>query len=77
MIVQSETRSSIENIFITLFYGMSSASLCLLLASAKLSKDVRQNHFAAPNWHNVTFLHPTFNFQGHILSTCRVAQNMI
>jgi hypothetical protein len=40
--------------------------LHLLLASANF---LGQNHFAEPNRHVLTFLHPIFSVQGHILST--------
>jgi hypothetical protein len=34
-----------------------------------LSKMLGQNHFAEPNWHVVTFIHPIFFCKGHVLST--------
>jgi hypothetical protein len=43
--------------------------LHLLLASANCTKLLGQNHFAEPNRHVLTFLHPIFSVQGHILST--------
>jgi hypothetical protein len=48
-----------------------------LLISPKYAKIVTQNHFAEPNQHVLTFLHPIFNFQGHTLSTLASAQEII
>jgi len=43
--------------------------LCLLPTSAKLCKNAApQNHFAEPNRHVLTFLHPIFILQGHVRS---------
>jgi hypothetical protein len=55
---QSETGSSSHIIFITLFSGRCSTLLCLLPASAKCARMLGQIHFAEPNWHVLTFLHP-------------------
>jgi hypothetical protein len=55
---QSETRSSSQIIFITLFSCMCTALMCILPASANCAKLVGNNHFAEPNWHVLTFLHP-------------------
>jgi hypothetical protein len=64
----SETGSNSQIIFI-----MCQALLCLLPHSANYAKMLGQNHFAEPNWHVLTFLHPIFIWQDQILSTGGVA----
>jgi hypothetical protein len=58
MIGQSETKSSSQIIFIMLFFGKFYALLCILPASANCTKMLGQNHFAEPNGHVLTSLHP-------------------
>jgi len=55
---QSETGSSSQIIFITLFSCTCTALMCLLPASANCAKLLGNNHFAEPNWHVLAFLHP-------------------
>jgi len=49
----SETESNSQILSI-----MCQALLCLLPHSANYAKMLGQNHFAEPNWHVLTFLHP-------------------
>jgi len=58
MIGQSETGSSSQITFITLFSNRYTALLCLLLVSANCAKMLGENHFAKPNLYVLTFLHP-------------------
>jgi hypothetical protein len=69
MIGQSEPGSSSQIIFITLLLQVHSFAVCLLPASANCAKLMGQNNFAEPKWHDLTFLHSSFNVQGHMLST--------
>jgi hypothetical protein len=58
MMSQSETLSSSQIIFITLFSAGSQPLLNLLLATASCAMTLSRNHFPEPNWHILTFLHP-------------------
>ncbi len=77
---QSETGSSSQIIFITLFSGRCTrceiTSNKKLLISPKCAETVAQNHFAEPNQDVLTSLHPIFNFQSHTLSTPASAQEI-
>jgi hypothetical protein len=58
MIGQSETESSSQITFITLFSSRYTALLCLLLVPANCAKMLGENHFAKPNLYVLIFLHP-------------------
>jgi hypothetical protein len=55
MIGQSETLSSSQIVFITLFCA--GTQHCVLPATAKYTIMLSQNHFHKPNWHILSFLH--------------------
>jgi hypothetical protein len=50
--------SSSQIVFVTLFSSRYKALVRLLPASAQCADMLGQNHFAEPNWHVLTSLHP-------------------
>ncbi len=68
MMSQSETLSSIQIIFITLF-GTFTNLLCVLPANAKCTNMLSRNQFPELNRHILTFLHRILMCRSHIVST--------